>query len=100
MPKINMQCKSCNTKYTTGDFLPPSKSKCPKCGTTGNQPDYKESLKCEICGIKVESRNDLTEYDGLLVDDGYDCCDSCTEKLESIIKDAIKQIRDQKFRNR
>lgn len=56
MPKINMQCKSCNTKYSAGDFLPPSKSKCPKCGAIGNQPDYEENLKCEICGIEVQNK--------------------------------------------
>jgi len=100
MPIINMKCKKCKAKYTVVDFLAPSKSKCPKCGTKGNQPDYKENLKCEICGKKVKGVDELTEYDGLLIDDGYDCCDSCTEKILSIIKDAVSRIRDEKLKNR
>jgi len=42
MPKIILKCKNCKTKYTVGDFLPPTKQKCPKCGICGNNPDYND----------------------------------------------------------
>lgn len=59
----------------------------------------KDKITCEVCGLEVESVDELTEYLGLLVDDGYLTCDECTEKLESSIKDIIKSIRDARFRN-
>jgi len=37
MPKINLRCKKCQKEYSVGDFLPPSKGKCPKCGTANNE---------------------------------------------------------------
>ena len=30
MPRIKVKCKRCGHEYSAGDFLPPSKSTCPK----------------------------------------------------------------------
>lgn len=35
MPRINVKCKNCGNEYLAGDFLPVSKSKCPKCKNVG-----------------------------------------------------------------
>ena len=59
-----------------------------------------DGLHCEICGVKAEDADGLTQYDGLLVDRGYECCDSCTEKLEQVIRDTINTIRDVNLRNK
>lgn len=37
MPKFNLKCKKCQKEYSAGDLLPPSKSKCPKCGNINNK---------------------------------------------------------------
>ena len=72
MPKIPVQCKECETKYTAGDFLPPSKSKCPNCGTTGNRPTYITlggGLKCFKCN-KLYTKSEFKkcpECNGILV---------------------------------
>lgn len=57
------------------------------------------SLHCEICGKKVNSLDDLTDYDGLLVDTGYQTCDKCTETLETHIKELVNKIRDYQWAN-
>jgi len=35
MPRINVRCKKCGKEFMVGDFLPPSKKKCPKCKQVG-----------------------------------------------------------------
>jgi predicted nucleic acid-binding Zn ribbon protein len=37
MPRINMECKVCQTKYTVGDLMSPSVTPCPKCGNKDNK---------------------------------------------------------------
>lgn len=69
MPKITVLCQNCKETYRAGDLLPPSKSKCPKCGTTGNkvlqmfekcdpkapwnQPNEGGDLPGEICCMRA-----------------------------------------------
>ena len=35
MPRIEAVCKSCGHEFLAGDFLPLSKSECPKCKKIG-----------------------------------------------------------------
>lgn len=57
----------------------------------------RQERNCEICSKKVNSIDELTTYDGLLVDTGYLTCDKCTKILERTINQTIKGIRDRKF---